>query len=438
MPDTRPPGRLGHALALAAYRLLWLLMLPLALLRLRLRARREPGYAGHWPERLGRHAGPGLEHTLWLHAVSLGEVRAATPLIAAVRKRWPDTALLLTCMTATGRTAAEALARDDPGIRVAWLPYDLGRFHQRLMATFRPRLLILMETELWPNLIESCRHANVPVMLANGRLSERSARRYHRWATLARPCFAALHAVAAQGREDATRFSGLGAPRVSVCGNLKFDATPAASGIETARAWRALLGARPVVMAASTREGEEPALIRAFLSTFEVEGDALLVIVPRHPQRFDDVAATIRETGQAWCRRSNGRTPDPEHRIWLGDSMGEMSAWYSLADIALIGGSWAPLGGQNLIEACALGTPVIVGPHTYNFSEASDQAIAAGAALRATDPDDAMAMARALINHPDRRQTMGEAGRNFAAQHRGATERNLALIEAILSRSGDD
>jgi 3-deoxy-D-manno-octulosonic-acid transferase len=410
------------------YSILWILALPLALLRLFWRSRREAGYAANVLQRLGFFHAVSLQPTIWLHAVSVGETRAAQTLIEALRARWPDARILLTQTTATGRATAQSLYGD--AVTLAWLPWDLPWSQRAFLRVWRPAIGILMETELWPNLIAECRRAGVPVMLANGRLSERSARRYARLPSLAGAMLQDLSGIAAQTDADAGRLRTLGARNVTVAGNLKFDLSPPPDQLALGGRWRAALGGRRVALLASTREGEEAMLLPALHAC--LPADVLIALVPRHPQRFDEVARLVAGRGLTLARRSAGTLPGASDRVWLGDSMGEMFAWYALADLAVIGGSWLPLGGQNLIEACAAGCPVVIGPHTFNFAQATEDALAAGAALRATDADEMAATACRLLADPASLKVMSDQGRAFAASHRGATERCMALIRPLL------
>ncbi len=413
------------------YSLLWLLALPLVLLRLIWRARRQPEYLRHVGERFGRyrpHTGGPL---IWLHAVSVGETRAAEPLVRAMLARWPEHRILITHMTPTGRATSASLFGKESRVLHAYLPYDLGPLSARFLHHFRPQLGVIMETELWPNLLAACERTGVPVVLANARLSERSARRYARWPTLTRATLGALRAIGAQTAADAARLAGLGARGVVQTGNIKFDILPPEAQLALSGAFRSRIGARPVVLAASTREGEEAPLVDAFLQ--HAPADALLALVPRHPQRFDEVAALATGRGATVQRRSDEQAVRGDTRVWLGDSMGEMFAYYAAADVALIGGSWLPFGGQNLIEACAVGTPTVLGPHTFNFAQVAEQAEAAGAALRATNADAGMRLAADLLADEVRRTAMGAAGLAFAQAHRGATARTMAVIEPLLT-----
>ncbi|MCZ8109239.1 MAG: 3-deoxy-D-manno-octulosonic acid transferase [Betaproteobacteria bacterium] len=413
----------------AAYALALRLATPAFLARLWWRGRREPGYREHLAERLG--FGPAeAPGRVWIHAVSLGETKAAEPLIAALRARDPALRLLLTHGTATGRAAARALLRE--GDRACWQPWDTPGAVRRFLARHRPAVGVVMETEVWPVLLHEAARAGVPLLLANARLSERSARKGRRLAALLHPALARFDAVLAQTEADAARLRGSGARAVRVAGNLKFEIAVDGERLARGAAWKAALG-RPVVLAAVTREGEEAALLAAWRAA--PRGAALLVVVPRHPQRFDEVAALVAGAGFTLARRSGfaGDAPAGEAlraEVWLGDSLGEMPAWYALADVALLGGSFAPLGGQNLIEAAACGCPLLMGPHTFNFAQAADLAIEAGAARRVDDVGAAVALALRLLHDGPARQAMGDAGRAFTAAHRGAAAR---MAEAVLA-----
>lgn len=412
----------------AFYTLIWLLGLPLALLRTRLRGRREPGYLEDIGGRLGLGKQPTARPTLWLHAVSVGETRAAAPLLAALRARHPEHRILITQMTATGRATARQLYGDFA--EFAWLPWDLPWAQRAFLRRWQPAMGVVMETEIWPNLLRECRRASVPVVLANARLSARSAARYARLGGFVRAALQDFSALIAQTGDDAARLSALGARQVTVAGNLKFDIEPPAGQRDLGRRWRETLGRRRVLLLASTREDEEALLLDALLPA--LPADVLIALVPRHPQRFDEVAGLVRTRGLTLRRRSAGELPDADTRIWLGDAMGELFAWYALADLALIGGSWKPLGGQNLIEACAVGCPVLTGPHTFNFTQATADALAAGAARRANGPAEAASLAAQLLADPPALAAMGAGGLAFAQAHRGATERTMALIAPLL------
>lgn len=401
------------------YTLLLQLALPLILLRLWWRGRREPGYRQAVGERFGIFATDKREKLIWIHAVSVGEARAAAPLVRALQELLPDHGVLMTCTTAAGRETLKQVYGET--VLAAYLPYDFPEAVQRFLEHFRPRLGVLMETEIWPNLLALCEENRVPMLLANARMSEKSARGYRRWRSLTQPAFASLAAACAQSAADADRLRALGTPRVEVTGNLKFDVQPDAAQLAAGRAWRAAL-ARPVLLLASTREAEERLLLKEIPPT----GNKLLtVVVPRHPQRFDEVAQL------ADARRSRSEMPGEGHSIYLGDTMGEMTFYYGACDVALIGGSCVPLGGQNLIEALAAGTPVVVGPSMFNFAEATRLALGAGAALQAGDAAAAVREALELLNDERRRMEMSEAGKSLCEAHRGATERHLAVCRRL-------
>ncbi len=428
---------MNTTLARAAYSALLRLATPLYLLRLLWRSRREPPYRRWLGERLGLGRADATGR-LWLHAVSLGETRAAAALIDELRKQRPGLRLLLTHGTATGRDAGAALLRE--GDAQAWLPYDTPGAVSRFLAAHRPTAGVILETEIWPNLLHATRQAGVPLVLANARLSERSRRKGERIAALMRPAAACLTEALAQTENDAQRLRGAGVREVRVLGNLKFDMAPAPALLEAGRAWRQAL-ARPVVMLAASREGEEAALLEAWQrqlgrANANRASAPLLLLVPRHPQRFDEVAALVRSHGlalaqrSAWGNAATGALPEDALRagVWLGDSMGEMPLYYALTDVALLGGSFAPLGGQNLIEAAACGCPLLMGPHTFNFELAAELALAAGAAESVPDLDAAVERALGWLAEPDALALRARQARSFAALHRGASARMAAAV----------
>jgi 3-deoxy-D-manno-octulosonic-acid transferase len=400
-------------------------LLPFALLRLLWRSRRQPEYLRHVGERLGRYPDAAPAHPLiWVHAVSVGETRAAQPLINALLSKYPDYHVLLTHMTPTGRAAGEALFAER--VTRCYLPYDFPTAVKRFLTHFRPRLGVIMETELWCNLIHQCHRREIPLYLINARLSEKSLRGYQRFSSLMCETLRKLAGIGAQTAEDAQRLQILGATRVTVTGNLKFDVTPPDAKIELGRIWRAASGTRPVLLAASTRAGEEGLLLDA-LGMLRPP-DTLLVIVPRHPQRFNEVAALVEQRGLNYQRRSVGTSIDAQTQILLGDSMGDMFAYYAACDVAFVGGSLVPVGGQNLIEACVIGKPVIIGPSNYNFADSSDRAVSVGAVKRVTTAAEVMREASRLIADAAAAKQMGDAGRAFTGAHRGATQRALDIL----------
>ena len=505
---------------------------PLLLRKLRRRAVAEPGY-GQWvQERFGRYADSGTAAVsvaasvsasasapsqqaavavaapagareqaarpaavpcsgvsaaclrVWIHAVSLGETRAAAILVPVLRQQWPHMQLLLTHGTATGRAEGAKLLQ--PGDLQVWQPWDTPAAVERFLRRFRPSVGVLMETEVWPNLVAACRAQGMPLVLANARLSAKSLRQAERMAWLARPAYAALAAVWAQTEADAERLRCLGAPVQGVFGNLKFDVVPDAAQLAQGHQWRAA-SARPVVLLASSREGEEamwleeirsnrpPALADKALEAIKKEAKSALgtgtgtgtgaaqhglplphprtdagvgtgtegvqwLIVPRHPQRFGAVADLLERAGLQVARRSQwAGAPPPAGQadVWLGDSLGEMALYYGLADVALLGGSFAPLGGQNLIEAAACGCPVVLGPHTFNFADAAKLACAAGAARRVADLGEGVAAAAGLAHSAQRLAVARRQALDFAGAHRGAAQRTAQALAALVCERGD-
>ncbi len=407
------------------YTLLLYLLLPRVIWHLLWRARKQPAYLERIPERFGYYGKKPERPVIWVHAVSVGETRAAQPLIAALQARYPDHQVLLTHMTPTGTEAGEALFGES--VLRCYLPYDYPGAVERFIDHFHPRLGVVMETEIWANLIHACRKRGIPLYLVNARLSEKSFSRYRRFAKLTRASLRELSAVAAQTADDASRLEALGAQSVIVAGNLKFDILPPPEQIAQGRRWRDRFdGERPVLLAASTRDGEE-ALLLDVLDSIAVPR-LLTLIVPRHPQRFDEVAALIERRGIPFQRRSRDEPVAPETRILLGDSMGEMFAYYAACDLAFIGGSLLPFGAQNLIEGCAVGVPVLIGPSIYNFAEATELATAAGAACRVQDAAGLAREVTTLLGDCRRLREMSDAARAFARAHQGATERVMALL----------
>ena len=415
------------------YSLLWCLALPIVLARLWWRGRRESGYRAHWTERLGFYGARGAGgHMLWVHAVSVGETRAAEPLIDALLAAYPESRIILTHMTPTGRAAGRALfAKHGARLVQAYLPYDIPVMIRRFIGHFAPRICILMETEVWPNLIAVCGE-KVPVALVNARLSERSLRRGQRFGSLMSDAARALTLVAAQTEADAVRVRSLGAPQVVVTGSIKFDVVAPDAALQMGAWLRERIGARRVLLCASTREGEEALILDACAALLAQPDSPLLVIVPRHPQRFDEVAALVVARGLSVQRRSALIDGFVTNQVLLGDSMGEMFGYYAACDVAFIGGSLLPLGGQNLIEACALGKPVLTGPHTFNFEQVTQQAVEAGGALCVADASGLVAAASNLLADDVARAAMGARGAAFAEHHRGATARTVGLLRHMI------
>lgn len=424
--------------SLAAYSALAWAAQPLLKRKLRRRAQAEPGYGEAVPERFGqyspRHLGRDCAgQWVWVHAVSLGETRAAALLIAELRAAMPGMRLLLTNGTATGRAEGRKLLQ--PGDLQVWQPWDSRKAVGRFLRQFKPAVGVLMETEVWPNLVAGCRKADVPLVLANARLNAKSQAGAQRWPSLFLPCYAALHAVWAQSEEDAQRLRSLGAPVRAVLGNLKFDVQPDAALLAQGTAWRAACP-RPVVMVASSREGEEAQWIAQWVGRkfHGVAGQCQWLIVPRHPQRFDEVYTLLENAGLRVARRSQwaANLPPMDVDVWLGDSVGEMPLYYAASHVGLLGGSFEPLGGQNLIEAAACGCPMVLGPHTFNFAEASQNACEVGAAFRVLDMEQGVQLATALARDTQGLDRARQAALVFAQSHRGAAKATAQAIASIV------
>jgi len=372
---------------------------------------------------------------IWLHAVSLGEMSAAAPLVRALRTRHPRIPLVLSTATPTGRARAEALIKEDDreGIGVRFLPYDTPGAVARFLRRIRPRLAIIMETELWPNLFSECEHRGIPVVIASARLSEKSVSRYRRLGALGRGIFSASSLIAAQTAKDAERFIAIGAvsARTRVVGNIKFDLQLSAGVIERGRELRAVLGtARPTWIAGSTHAGEEESVIAAHEM---LPAGSLLLLVPRHPARFDVVADWLSRRGVRFVRRSSGLVPDGTCQVLLVDTVGELAALYAAADAAFVGGSLVPIGGHNLLEPAALGLPVATGPYNFNGREIARKLIDEGAALQVSDAHELAAALRRWLAEPEERLRVGAIGRRIVESNRGSTLRLLELIEPLLA-----
>jgi 3-deoxy-D-manno-octulosonic-acid transferase len=372
--------------------------------------------------------------SIWLHAVSLGEVSAAAPLVRALRARYPDNPMVLTTATPTGRARAQSLFGD--AVDVRFLPYDTPGAVARFLDRVRPRLAVIMETELWPNLFKECERRGVPLVLASARVTAKSAARYQRFGKLFRGVFSASSLLAAQTREDAERFIAIGArsDRTHVVGNIKFDMDLSPAVVEQGRALRAaLLGARPVWIAGSTHAGEEELVLTAHAAMLGACPNALLLLVPRHPDRFDAVAELVRRRAMKFVRRSGGRRVPDDASVLVGDTVGELVALYAAADVAFVGGSLVPIGGHNLLEPAALGLPVLTGPYNSNGKETAELMVQQGAALLVRDARELASAAAGLLADPAERQRRGAIGRRIVESNRGSVAGLLALIEPVLS-----
>jgi 3-deoxy-D-manno-octulosonic-acid transferase len=419
---------------------------PFLLRKLQRRGQQEPGYLHQVPQRLGRYDSPALlPGAVWVHAVSLGETRAAALLIETLRQRWPGMRLVLTHSTATGWAQGQSLLRQ--GDVQVWFPWDTPQATQRFLQHHQPALGVLIETEVWPVMVQACLQARVPLFLVNARLNAASQVSAQRWSWLSGPAYRGLSAVWAQSEADAQGLGALGAHVAGVLGNLKFDVQDQPRALVQAQFWRShwtLCGRpRPVVMLASTREGEEAEWLDALAAKPEREqalrdAGVLWLLVPRHPQRFEEVHAAVKASGMTVFRRSSLLPDDgvwpqvaAQAEVFLGDSLGEMPVYFQVADMALLGGSFKPLGGQNLIEAAAFGCPVIMGPHTFNFAQAAEWAENSGAASRVADMDAALDQVLVWSTHAADLARAKQQGLQMVAQSRGAADRYAQAIMAF-------
>jgi len=412
------------------YSFVFILAVPLILLRLLWRGSRASAYFKRWDERFGIKPAPSADKpVVWVHAVSVGEVEAARPLIESLAAQYPDHQLLVTTMTPTGSARVTSLYADN--VLHCYLPYDLPIAVSRFLKSARPVLGIIMETELWPNLIHHANTLDIPLVLANARLSARSAAGYQKIGKLTRSMLQQFTLIAAQSQDDRQRFIALGADKDSVhaVGNLKFEIALPASLSEEAEALRSIWGNRPVFIAASTHEGEDEIILNASRKIRAEFPDLLLILVPRHPERFDKVAALSQRSGFKILRRSDNGMCSRDIQVLVVDTMGELPLFYGTADIAFVGGSLVPRGGHNLLEPAALGRAVIIGPHYFNFSEISRQFLEAGAAIQIDGSETLADTVTDLLKNPQKRADMGQAGQNLIKQSQGASKRLLNLIK---------
>jgi 3-deoxy-D-manno-octulosonic-acid transferase len=407
---------------------------PVALAATAWRGLRDPAYRERLPERLGftqlRFATP----PIWIHAVSVGEVQAAAVLARALLESYPQYPLLITTATPTGAQRVRALFGES--VRHSYLPYDLPGAVRRFLDRVRPRIAIVMEREIWPNLFHECRQRRISIVLASARLSSRSVERYRFGAALIRAALGHGVAVAAQTAEDAERFRALGADpaRVTVAGNIKFDMRIAADVQQAGETLRVQqFPGRPVWIAGSTHAGEEDAVLAAHMELLAARPDALLLLAPRHPQRFEEVRAWLRERRVAYAMRSQAQAANASHCVLLIDTLGELMMFYAAADVAFVGGSLVPIGGHNLLEPAALARPVVVGPHNFNAPDVAELLLAGGAALEVRDAQQLGKTLGALFSDPTRRQAIGERGRAAVEANRGALQRVLEIVARALS-----
>ncbi len=418
----------------SAYTVAWHCAAPFLVGRLLWRGRRDFAYLRRIGERFGLGSRIASRRgCLWIHAVSVGEVQAASPIVEALRGLYPDETIVVTSTTATG--AGHVSKAFGGGVVHRYFPFDLPGSVARFLNRIAPRVAIIMETEIWPNLLTECRRRGIPVILANVRLSERSAAGYRRFRGLFAPVLCDVAAIAVQSGEDARRIASVGAPPelIDVTGSTKFDIPMRASLREEAAALRRTWGAsRGIWIAASTHEGEEAAVLDAFEQVLERLPRSLLVLVPRHPERFRDVAAYVRRRGFEPAMRSQRLADCTDVRVFVGDTMGELPLFYAAADVAFVGGTLVERGGHNMLEPAALGLPVLFGPHVLNFAEISRRLIEAGGARTVGD---AASLGRTVVDFlcdPDLRHTVGSKGRAFVEGNRGVGDRVVALISSHL------
>lgn len=394
------------------------------------RAAAAPAYLEHWGERFGGVQVNPVRQPLWVHAVSVGETHAAQPLIRELRRYFPDAPLLLTQMTPTGRAAAEALY---PDAQCRYIPYDKPEWIRQFLQEHRPRFGILMETEIWPNLMHGCAEAGVPLFLANARLSEKSQNGYLKIRRLVEPAMQTLRGCYAQTAADAERLHLIGASNVHVCGNTKYDITPSEAAHRLAAVFRQRIGGRQTVVCASTREHKGCDEAELLLEAWQGRGGgALLVIVPRHPERFQTAYDTAVRLGFKTQKRSDNAAVAADTQVWIGDSMGELMAYYLAADAAFVGGSLVDTGCQNLIEPVACGVPTLFGPSTYNFADAAKGAVAAGAAKQVFSAQEWQHTVARWLAHPEERGQYAACAEAFVKKHRGASSRMAERIaEAV-------
>jgi 3-deoxy-D-manno-octulosonic-acid transferase len=412
------------------------LVTPLLVLRLLARGARSDWYRRRWRERFGFFQAPGFSGSLWVHAVSVGEVNAAEPLIKALRSSYPEAPIVVTTITATGTARVHQLFGDS--VFHVYLPYDLPNAVVRFLKRIRPRLALIVETEIWPNLYAACDRRGIPLMIVNARLSERSMRGYRPLYRLLRSAMRCVRMIAAQSRTDAARYRLLGAAgrKIVVTGNLKYDMPIPEGAIEAGALMRERWGAgRPVWMAASTHEGEEQTVLEAHMEVLKSMPDALLLLAPRHPERFRAVEQSVRSLGFAVGTRSVDELPMPHHQVFVIDAMGQLMPFFATTDLAFVGGSLVPVGGHNVLEPAALATPVLVGPHTFNFEEITSSLIEGGGAERVMDGEQLGPAVRQLLHDDPRRMRMGLAAQQVFERERGAVRRIMQLIDGVLQEA---
>ena len=416
------------------YSLIWLFFSPLLFARLWWRGRRAPAYRQRWAERIGFYQGKAAEQCIWVHAVSVGATLAAAPLIEALLTQYPQCPVLVTTTTPTGSERVQALFGDR--VLHVYAPWELPGAIARLFRAFNPKMVLLLETELWPNIVAAAARRDVPVLLLNGRLSEKSQRGYARVPALVTPMLNAMTMLAVQTDDDARRFKMLGArdEQVTVTGSVKFDIEVAPEMVALARQWRDSVG-RPVWIAASTHAGEDEKVLQAHRRLLQAQPNALLILVPRHPERFNAVARLIRTQDFSLARRSEAQYPAAEISVYLCDTMGELMQLYGFADVAWVGGSFVPVGGHNFLEPAAWQLPLLSGPHLHNFAFIAELLQQAGALQLVNSGNGLGDMLVELFSDALRRQQMGSAAQGVLAAHKGALQRVVSVVSSSWDKS---
>ncbi|HEY4128263.1 MAG TPA: 3-deoxy-D-manno-octulosonic acid transferase [Gammaproteobacteria bacterium] len=417
------------------YTLLLLLLAPFAFIWFAWRSYRQTGSSDKLGERMGSSPflQPGI--AIWVHGASVGEIRAAAPLVQTLHRKFPERPILVTTFSATGRRHARQLFGDK--VMVSLLPYDLPFFVSRFLDTTKPAVAVIMETEIWPNLYAACDKRKIPMLLVSARMSARSYETYSKYASLTRGALKRLKAVAAQSEADVVRFRALGAPeeRLSIMGNLKFDVQAGPELQATGQALRQkLFGNAGVLVAGSTREGEEPILLDAFRKLLATQPNSVLVLAPRHPERASAVCTAIGAAGFGFRRLSAGEAPVRAGEVLLVDVLGQLMKFFAAGDVAFVGGTLVPVGGHNLLEPAAVGLPVLAGPHLENVKDVAEMLRDAGVLTPVTDADSVAAAAAWLLGNPVMRHSIGELAQGKVQQNRGALDRAVELVKAQLAR----
>lgn len=421
------------------YNLLFYIALPFLLCRLLWKSRHQPAYRQRLYERLGFFTPPNGAEKIWIHAVSVGEVVTTVPLVKRLRQEYPDIHIIMTTMTPTGAERAKELFDND--ITHLYVPYDIPFVIKRFLDHITPKAVIIMETEIWPNMLQICKQRHIPVLLANGRLSAKSAASYGRFANFFRQVIQDFALIAAQNQADAERFIALGADpkKVVVTGSIKFDQNIPASSHEKAALFKSLWGQnRCIWVAASTHEGEEEIILNNFKSIKQAVPNLLLILTPRHPERFTKVTQLANKMGYQTILRSQNQPATPQTDIVIGDSMGELCAYYAAGDIAFVGGSLVPIGGHNLLEPAALGIATITGPYDFNFSQITTMLLEAGAISQIKNGEELAQTLISWMGDNEKRLHAGEQGKQVVEKNRGAVDSHMKILGNLLNQQGQE